>query len=79
LIKASEFICRVFHRDIPTVTGLVPLQLGIFKDEDKEEGGGVTDSLSTILRLLGEELEEASWLIQARSRIELVELYNKEW
>ena len=25
LIKASEFICRVFHRDIPTVTGLVPL------------------------------------------------------
>jgi len=26
LIKALEFICRVFHRDIPTVTGLVPLQ-----------------------------------------------------
>jgi hypothetical protein len=26
LIKASEFICRVFHRDIPAVTGLVPLQ-----------------------------------------------------
>ena len=26
LIKASEFICQVFHRDIPTVTGLVPLQ-----------------------------------------------------
>jgi len=25
LVKASEFICRVFHRDIPTVTGLVPL------------------------------------------------------
>jgi len=27
LIKALEFIYRVFHRDIPTVTGLVPLQL----------------------------------------------------
>jgi len=37
--------------------------LEIFKDEDKEEGDGVTDSLSIILWLLGEELEEASWLI----------------
>jgi len=37
--------------------------LGIFKDEDKEEGDSITDSLSTILRLLGEESEEASWLI----------------
>ena len=26
LIKALEFICRVFHRDIPTITRLVPLQ-----------------------------------------------------
>jgi len=34
--------------------------LGIFKDKDKEEGDGVIDSLSTMLRLLGEELEEAS-------------------
>ena len=25
-VKASEFICRVFHRDVPAVTGLVPLQ-----------------------------------------------------
>ena len=33
---------------------------GIFKDEAKEEGDGVTDTLSTILRLLGEELEAAS-------------------
>ena len=32
----------------------------IFKDEDKEEGDSVTDSLSTMLWLLGEELEEAS-------------------
>jgi len=30
--------------------------LGIFKDKDKEEGDGVTDALSTILQLLGEEL-----------------------
>jgi len=52
--------------------------LEIFKDEDKEEGDGVTDSLSTILRLLGEESEVASWLIKARSRIEPIELYNKE-
>jgi len=52
--------------------------LRVFKDEDKEEGDSVTDALSTILRLLGEELEEASWLIEARSRMELVELYNKE-
>jgi len=37
--------------------------LGIFKNEDKEEGDSITDSLSTILRLLGEELVEASWLI----------------
>jgi len=37
--------------------------LGIFKDEDKEEGDGITDALSTMLRLLGEESAEASWLI----------------
>ena len=37
------------------------------------------DALSTMLRLLGEELEAASWLINARSRIELVELCNKGW
>ena len=34
--------------------------LGIFKDKDKEEGDGVTDALSTMLQLLGEELEVAS-------------------
>ena len=53
--------------------------LGIFEDEDEEEGNGVTDSLSTMLWLLGEELEAASWLIKARSRIEPIELYNEEW
>jgi len=31
-----------------------------------------------MLWLLGEELEEASWLIKARFRMDLVELYNKE-
>jgi len=34
--------------------------LGIFKDEDKEEGDSVIDALSTILQLLGEESREAS-------------------
>jgi len=34
--------------------------LGIFKDKNKEEGDNITDSLSIILRLLKEELEEAS-------------------
>jgi hypothetical protein len=34
--------------------------LGIFKDEDRKEGDSVTDALSIILRLLREELEEAS-------------------
>jgi len=37
--------------------------LGIFKDEDKEEGDGVTDALSIMLQLLREESAEASWLI----------------
>jgi len=36
------------------------------------------DALSTMLRLLREELEEASWLIQARSRIDPIELYDEE-
>ena len=30
--------------------------LGIFKNKDKEKGDGVTDALSIILQLLGEEL-----------------------
>jgi len=37
------------------------------------------DALSIILRLLGEELKAASWLIKAWFRMELVELYNEEW
>ncbi len=51
---------------------------GIFEDEDKEEGDSVTDSLSTMLWLLGEESEVASWLIEAQSRMELIELCNEE-
>ena len=50
----------------------------IFKDKAKREGDSVIDALSIILRLLGEELEAASWLIKARSIIEPVELYNEE-
>jgi len=53
--------------------------LGIFKNEDKEEGDGITDALSTMLQLLREESAEASWLIQARSRMDPVELCNKKW
>jgi len=34
--------------------------LGIFKDKAKKEGDSVTDALSTILWLLGEELGAAS-------------------
>ena len=34
--------------------------LEIFKDEDKEEGDSITDSLSIILQLLGEELKVPS-------------------
>jgi len=34
--------------------------LEIFKDKDRREGDSVTDALSIILRLLREELEEAS-------------------
>ena len=52
--------------------------LGIFEDEDKKEGDSITDALSIILRLLRKELEAASWLIQARSRMELIELYDEE-
>ena len=36
------------------------------------------DALSTMLRLLGEELEVASWLMEARSRIEPVKPYDEE-
>ena len=39
----------------------------------------VTDALSTMLRLLGEESEAASWLVEVRSRMEPVELCDKEW
>jgi len=46
--------------------------LGLFR------GPFVTDALSTILQLLGEELAEASWLIQAQSRMDPVELCNEE-
>jgi len=36
------------------------------------------DNLSTILQLLGEESEAASWLIKARSRMEPIELCDEE-
>ena len=39
----------------------------------------VTDALSTILRLLGEESEAASWLIEARSIMKPVEPCDEGW
>ena len=41
--------------------------------------GSVTDALSTMLRLLGEESEAASWLMEARSGMALVEPCDEEW
>jgi hypothetical protein len=38
----------------------------------------VTDALSTMLRLLGEESEEASWLIWAWSRMDPIEPCDEE-
>jgi hypothetical protein len=45
----------------------------------EKERVDVTDALSTMLRLLGKESEEASWLIAARSRLDPIELYDEEW
>jgi len=38
----------------------------------------VTDALSTMLRLLREELEEASWSIWTRSKMDPIEPYDEE-
>jgi len=51
----------------------------LLKRAVKIEKISVTDALSIILRLLGERLEEASWLIWARSRMDPIELYDEEW
>ena len=51
----------------------------VFEDEDGEEGAGVTDALSTMLRLLGEESDAARWLIEARSRMEPIEPCDEQW
>jgi transposase InsO family protein len=76
----------IMSKDVNQIdqTDITPLvddleMLGIFEDEDEEEGDGVTNALSTMLRLLGEESEEASWLIRARSRMEPVEPCDEEW
>jgi len=53
--------------------------LEIFKDKNEEEEDSVTNALSIILWLLGEELEVASWLMEAWSKMDLIKLYNKEW
>jgi hypothetical protein len=43
------------------------------------DASAITDALSTMLRLLREELEEASWLIRARSRMEPIEPCDDKW
>jgi len=53
-----------------------PFLIPYYKNINTKEA--VTDALSTILRLLGEESEAASWLIEARSRMEPVEPYDEE-
>ena len=53
--------------------------LGIFKDEAKEGGDGVTDALSIMLRLLGEELEAARWMMEAWSRMDPIEPCDEAW
>ena len=73
----SNDINQINQIDItPLIDDLETLE--IFKDKDRKEGDSITDALSTILRLLGEELEEASQLIQAQSRLDPVKLYNEE-
>ena len=62
---------------IPLVDDLEILR--IFKNEAKKKGDGVTDALSIMLQLLGEESAAASWLNEARSRMEPVELCDEEW
>ena len=60
----------------PLVNNLEMLE--IFKDEDEEEEDSVTNALSMMLWLLGEESEAASWLMEARSRIDLIEPCDKK-
>ena len=83
--EEEEEALSIINKDVNQIdqTDITPLvnnleMLGIFKDENKEEGDGVTDALSIMLQLLREESAEASWLIQAQSKIDLVELCNKK-
>ena len=66
-MEEEEDALGIISKDINQIgqTDITPLvddleMLGIFKDKDKEEGDSITDSLSTILRLLREESAEAS-------------------
>jgi hypothetical protein len=62
-------------RGIPSSS--TPLAGGMYRGP--RLGPYVTDTLSTMLRLLGEESEEASWLIQARARMAPIEPCDEEW
>ena len=70
LIQVTCLVLAVVFNKLLRVLGLCPFRRTLLS---------VTDALSTILRLLGEESEVASWLIEARSIMEPVELYDEEW
>jgi len=62
-VKEEEGALGIVSKDVnqTSQTDITPLvddleMLGIFKDEDKEEGDSITDALSTMLQLLREEL-----------------------
>jgi hypothetical protein len=44
----------------------------IFKDEDKEEGDGVTDLILAVVELLGRDISRL--VVEVREALELVEL-----
>jgi hypothetical protein len=45
---------------------------GIFKDEDKEEGDGVTDLILAVVELLGRDISRL--VVEVREVLELVKL-----
>ena len=54
LVKASDFIRRVFHQDVPTVTKLVPLQKGLISTllRDKEICNIIIETIDIYLELI---------------------------
>ena len=61
-------VYRIISESISGSSSYIASSLDIALDNTEGDSSltAVTDALSTMLRLLGEESEEASWLIQAR-------------